>query len=215
MEGDVYLQQRKPGPALAAFRAALEREESTVIAMRVHLATSEALSAAEADRFAAGWMKGHPKDAIFLTHLGSAATVQKRWSIAEGHFTAALAIQPDHPPTLNNLAWVLLQQNKPGALALAERANQLAPDQAAFMDTLAAALADDGQVAKAVDLQRKALAKAPMASAPGYRLRLAKLLLKSGDSAKARTELETLKALGDKFPGQDEVTALLKGKAAP
>jgi hypothetical protein len=43
-------------------------------------------------------------------------------------------------------------------------------------------------------------------------LRLAKLLLKAGDQAKARTELETLKALGDKFPGQDEVTALLKSK---
>jgi hypothetical protein len=66
---------------------------------------------------------------------------------------------------------------------------------------------------KAVDLQRKALAKASEAAAPAYRLRLAKLLLKAGDRAKARTELETLKALGDKFSGQDEVTALLKGKA--
>ena len=63
-----------------------------------------------------------------------------------------------------------------------------------------------------MDLQRKALAKAPQAAAPGYRLRLAKLLLKAGDADKARTELEALKALGDKFSEQDEVTALLKGK---
>ncbi len=212
MEGNVYAQQRKLGPALAAFKAALEREKSTLIAIRVYSATALALSSADADRFAASWMKDYPKDAIFLTHLGSVAMNQRRYSAAEGHFKAVLALQPEHPATLNDLAWVLLQQNKPGALAIAEKANQLAPDQAAFMDTLAAALAEDGQLAKAVDLQRKALAKATEAAAPAYRLRLAKLLLKAGDQAKARTELETLKALGDKFPGQDEVTALLKGK---
>ena len=136
----------------------------------------------------------------------------KKFSAAEGHFRAALETQPEHPATLNNLAWVLLQQNKPGALPYAEKANQLVPNQAEFMDTLAAALAREGQLAKAVDLQRKALAKAPQAAAPGYRLRLAKLLLKAGDADKARTELEALKALGDKFSEQDEVTALLKGK---
>ncbi len=139
----------------------------------------------------------------------------KQFGAAEGHFKAVLALQPEHPATLNNLAWVLLQQGKTGALAYAEKANQLAPDQPALMDTLAAALAEDGQLAKAVDLQRKALAKATAAAAPSFRLRLAKLLLKAGDSAKARTELETLKALGDKFPGHDEVTALLKGKDRP
>lgn len=215
MEGDVHAQQRKFGPALAAFRAALEREKSTPIAMRVHSATSLALSAADADRFAASWMKDHPKDVAFMTHQGMAAMDTKQYSTAEAHFKAVLSLQPEHPATLNNLAWVLLQQGKSGALPYAEKANQLAPEQAEFMDTLAAALAEDGQLAKAVDLQRKALAKASVTAAAGYRLRLAKLLLKSGDSAKARTELETLKALGDKFPGQDEVTALLKGKAAP
>lgn len=215
MEGEVHAQQRKLGPALAAFRAALEREKSTLNAMRVHAATSLALSSADAERFAASWTKDHPKDVVFMTHLGSVAMDQKRYSAAEGHFRAVLTLKPEHPVTLNNLAWVLLQQGKAGAMPYAERANQLAPDQAPFMDTLAAALAEDGQLAKAVDLQRKALAKASAAVAPSYRLRLAKLLLKAGDSAKARTELETLKALGDKFPGQDEVTALLKGKAAP
>ena len=212
MEGDVHAQQRKLGLALAAFRAALERDKSTPTAMRVHATTSLALSSADAERFAASWMKDHPKDAAFMIHLGAVALDQNQFSAAERHFKAVLALQAEHPATLNNLAWVLLQQGKTGALPFAERANQLAPDQAAFMDTLAAALADDGQLAKAVDLQRKALAKATEAAAPAYRLRLAKLLLKAGDQAKARTELETLKALGDKFPGQDEVTALLKGK---
>ncbi len=80
------------------------------------------------------------------------------------------------------------------------------------MDTLAAALAAEGQLLKAVDWQRKALAKASEGASPGYRLRLAKMLLQAGDSAKARIELETLKALGDRFPAHEEVTSLLKAK---
>jgi len=213
LEGDVHTYQRKLGPALTAFRSALEREKTTLTAMRVHSATALALSSADADRFAASWLKDHPKDAAFLIHLGSVAMDTKQHNSAEGHFKAALALQPDHAPTLNNLAWVILLQGKSGALPYAEKADKLAPEQAPFMDTLAAALAAEGQFDKAVDFQRRALAKATEAAAPAYRLRLAKLLLKAGDPGKARTELETLKALGDKFPGQDEVTALLKGKA--
>jgi putative PEP-CTERM system TPR-repeat lipoprotein len=215
MEGDIHTQQGKAGPALAAYRSALARESSTLSAIKVHLATSMALSSADADRFAASWLKEYPGDEIFLVHLGTLAMNRQQFGAAEGHFKSVLALQPEHPATLNNMAWVLLQQSKPGALPYAEKANQLAPEHAEFMDTLAAALAENGQLAKAVDLQRKALAKASAAAAPAYRLRLAKLLLKAGDSAKARTELETLKAMGDKFPGQDEVTALLKGKTAP
>ncbi len=212
LEGEVYGRQRKPGPALSAFRAALDREKSTMTAMRVHSATILALSSADADRFAASWMKDHPKDVAFLLHLGASAMDVKRFAAAEGHFQSALTLQPDNAVAQNNLAWVLLQQGKPGALVHASKANELAPDQAAFMDTLASALAADGKLLEAVELQRRALAKASIAAAPAYRLRLAKILLQSGDQAKARTELEALKALGDKFPGQDEVATLLKGK---
>jgi putative PEP-CTERM system TPR-repeat lipoprotein len=213
LEGDVYLSQRKMGPALSAFRTALDRERSTAIAMRVHSATSLAHSSADAERFAVSWLKDYPQDSAFRMHLGVTAMEAKQFATAERHFKAVLELQPANPIGLNNLAWALLQQGKPGALAYAEKANQLAPEQPAFMDTLAAALAEKGQLANALDLQRNALAKATEAEAPGYRLRLAKLLLKAGDQAKARTELETLKALGDKFSGQEEVTALLKGKA--
>ena len=42
---------------------------------------------------------------------------------------------------LNNVAWLMAQQKKPGALPLAEKANKLMPDQPALMDTLAYVLA--------------------------------------------------------------------------
>jgi Flp pilus assembly protein TadD len=103
---------------------------------------------------------------------------------------------------------LLVKQSKTGAVALAERANELAPGRAQLLDTLATALAADNQVAKALDVQKKAVAAAP--KDPGMRLNLARLYLKSGDKSLARTELQELGRLSDKFAGQTEVSELMK-----
>ena len=69
-------------------------------------------------------------------------------------------------------------------------------------------LAEKKEYAKAIELQKKALELQPESA--GLRLNLAKIYLKAGDKGKAKTELETLAKLGDKFAGQAEVSALLK-----
>ena len=109
---------------------------------------------------------------------------------------------------LNNLAYALASQKKPGAVALAEKASQLAPRSAAVLDTLATALAAEQQLPRAVEAQKKAVELAP--DAPAYKLGLARLLLQSGDKVGARAELSALTALGAKFPRQSEVAALIK-----
>ena len=90
----------------------------------------------------------------------------------------------DNPTAVNNLAWVLWAQKKPGALEGAERANQLAPNQPVFMDTLAMILAEQGQLPRALELQKRAVALKP--DAGGMRLALAKLLAKAGNKSEAR-----------------------------
>jgi predicted Zn-dependent protease len=45
---------------------------------------------------------------------------------------------------LNNLAWVAGQMKDPKAIEYAEKANKLAPNQPALMDTLAVLLMDKG-----------------------------------------------------------------------
>ncbi|MBT9521790.1 MAG: tetratricopeptide repeat protein, partial [Dechloromonas sp.] len=86
--------------------------------------------------------------------------------------------------------------------------NQLAPNQPAFMDTLAMLLVEKGETAKAVDLLRKAVTAAPQASA--IKLNLAKALIAAGKKDEARKELEALAKIGNTFPGQAEVGQLLK-----
>ena len=45
---------------------------------------------------------------------------------------------------------------------------------------------------------------------PKFRLNLAKLYIQARDTAHAKTELDTLAKLGDKFPSQPEVAELRK-----
>ena len=117
-------------------------------------------------------------------------------------------MQPRNALAMNNIAWLMAKQGKPGAVAMAEKANELMPGKVALLDTLATALASEGKLPKAIDVQKSAIARSP--NDPGLKLALAKLLIKSGDKAYARSELEDLAKLGDKFRGQAEVASLLK-----
>ena len=70
-------------------------------------------------------------------------------------------------------------------MAYAEKANQLVPNQPAFMDTLAMLLAERRRAAKAIELQQKALELQP--SNAGLRLNLAKIYIKAGDKTQAKS----------------------------
>ncbi|MFZ4623365.1 MAG: tetratricopeptide repeat protein [Rhodoferax sp.] len=99
--------------------------------------------------------------------------------------------------------------NKREAIGYAEKALLIAPNQPAFMDTLAVLLADKGDYAKAVELQGKAVAAQPQNAL--FKLNLAKIHIKGGQKDLAKKELDELVKLGDKFAGQGEVAELLKG----
>lgn len=208
LEGDTQAMAKAWPEATAAYRNGLKIQPSAELAIKLHTALSAAGNAAEAERSAASWNKEHPKDIAMRMHLGDVATSRKDFALAAQLYRAALEVQPNNPLALNNLAWVSGQLKSPKAIEYAEKANQLAPNQAPFMDTLAMLLADKGETARAVELLRKALEVAPQAAL--IQLNLAKVLINSGKKDEARKELEALAKLGDKFPGQAEVTRLQK-----
>jgi putative PEP-CTERM system TPR-repeat lipoprotein len=208
LEGDVEAMQRNWTASVAAYRAGLQKKSGDRLAPKLHAAMVAGGSRTAAEQWAGEWMKSHPKDSQFLSYLGDVALAQRDWPQAENRFQAVLKLQPNNVAALNNVAWSAMQQDKPGALALAQKANELAPNQPALMDTLALALAKDKQLDKAVELQRKAVAMQPQNNA--LRLTLAKLLLQSGDKAGARTELDALAKLGEGFRDRAEVDQLLK-----
>jgi Flp pilus assembly protein TadD len=176
--------------------------------MRLHALLTTAGRGAEAERMAATWLRDRPRDVQFIFHLGSMALDSGRYAEAEVQYRRVLELSPNDATALNNVAWAMTRQGKPGAVPFAEKALALLPEQPALMDTLASALAKEGKLPQAIDWQRKALAKA--SSNASYRMRLAKMLIQTGDKAGARTELVKLAELGDKFADQAEVADLLK-----
>ncbi len=92
-------------------------------------------------------------------------------------------------------------------MLLAEKANKLAPNQPAFMDTWAMLLSAAGTHPKAIELQTKATEMQP--ANESMRLNLAKILIASGDKKRAKLELDKLSKLPSDHPLKPELLKLL------
>ena len=206
LEGLVYAAQREWEPALSAFKSAMQRAESSELALRLHGAMLAAGKKDEAARMAAQWVAKHPKDNNFIGYLGDQAMLDNDLVAAEARYRAILQTDDRNVDAMNNLAWILTQQSKPGAVAMARRAAELQPSRADVLDTLSMALAGENQLPAALANQRKAVELAP--KMPLLRLHLSQLAIKNKEFALARAELDTLSALGKAFPEQAEVWQL-------
>lgn len=214
LQGDVLAAQKDWAGAAAAYRQSLaagaesNADVAASLAAKLHHALALLPNKAEAEKFAAAWIRDHPKDAVFQFYLGGEELLQGQLALAESRFAAVLKLQPENAPALNNIAWLLMKQGKPGALALIEKANQLQPKQAEFLDTLSLVLEAEKQLPRAIEVQMQALDLQPENHT--MRLRLAKLYLASGDKSRAGAELQRLAKAGKQYGGQAEVQQLLR-----
>ncbi|MBV8034012.1 XrtA/PEP-CTERM system TPR-repeat protein PrsT [Roseateles sp.] len=208
MEAEIQLSRGNAEAAVEVYRRALKNYPVTIMAVKLHTALRGARKTADAESMAGEWMAAHPKDAGFPAYLGDLALVQGQFDMAEKQFRRVVALQPNNAGALNNIAFSMLKQNKPGAAAYAEQALKLSPDSPGVLDTLASTLAAESQLPKALELQRRALALDPENLV--LRLNLARLYIQAGDKPAAQAELKTLEKAGERFPAQAEVTRLLK-----
>ena len=207
-EGDIALQQKQWPVAEAAFRKALGKPGGETAASRIHVTLKSAGKTAEAEQWSATWRKDHPNDVLFLYYLGDEALARDDQKSAEQWYRTVVERQPGNALALNNIAYLMMVQKRPGALAMSEKAVQAAPDQPQLLDTLALAQAGEGQLSKGLATAERALSLAPKDG--GIRLTLARLYLQNNDKAKAKAELDKLATLGPAFAKQSEVGRLLK-----
>lgn len=209
LEGDAHRAQKNNDAALVAYKAALGKAAPSDAATRYHGLLTATGKKAEADQFAKSWAKDHANDVVFAVYLGDAALGRRDMADAEVAYRRVIELQPNHAAALNNIAWLMVKTDKPGALSYAEKANALVPNQPALMDTLAMALAAEKKLDQALEIQKKALALAPDSNV--VRLGLARLYVQAGQKAQARDLLEPLSKLGKKFPEHAEVKSLVAG----
>lgn len=173
LEGHVHSHAKDWPAGSKAFRSALERAGSSEAAIGLHAALHAGKRSAEAQRHALTWRQVRPQDGLFVAYLGTVAISNHQWAQAEAHFREAVSLLPSDAAINNNLAWVLLEQGKSGALPYAQAANLLRPNSPVLMDTLANALAAEGKLTQALALLDQALQIDP--SYQQARLSLAKV----------------------------------------
>ncbi|HMZ02123.1 MAG TPA: tetratricopeptide repeat protein, partial [Burkholderiaceae bacterium] len=161
----------------------------------------------EAEKFAAGWIKEHPKDVAFRMYLGDLASARKNFAQAAVHYQAAQALQPNNALILNNLAWAANEAKDPKALEYAEQALRLAPDNPAIIDTVGTIQVASGAVDAGLANLRRAVSIGP--DLLPLQLNLVKALAKAGRKDEARSQLDALMPrLQEGTPMHQEARAL-------
>jgi len=208
LEGDVLMAQKKPDQAVKAYEQAFTISKKGLLIRKLHASLSHAGKAHEADSRLTQWLKEHPADTATRLYFAGTYLAGKKYKEAIEQYETILLQEPKYVPAMNNLAWLYQQEKNPRALKYAEKANQLAPDNPAVLDTLGWMLVEQGNTSRGLPLLQKASSLAPKAAEIQYHLALG--LIKSGDKTKAREKLEQLLATGKTFPKIDEARALLK-----
>ncbi|HUW18577.1 MAG TPA: tetratricopeptide repeat protein [Sedimentisphaerales bacterium] len=169
--GNVLQSQGKLDEAISLYRHALKANPgSAEVYNNLGTALQSRGDFDEAISFYRKAVKIKPDYANAYTNLGHAFQSQGKFDAAMGSYLEALRIKPEWPATLNGMAWLLA--TRPGgsaselqeAVRLAERACELTEYQnAAIVDTLAAAYAAAGRFEEAVKAAESALGSASKA----------------------------------------------------
>lgn len=194
---DAQQARGQPAEAVKALREALSVRRDGAVAQQLSTALRAAGDAAAAERFERDWQRDAPRDLDFLAHLAQQAEARGDNATAITMYRRIVERVPDAALALNNLAALLVEERPDEALALAERANKLAPGSAPLLDTLAQALLAKGQLDRALKTQQAAVQLDPRAG--DLRLTLARIHAAAGRKDEALRELRRLAERPD-FP---------------
>jgi tetratricopeptide (TPR) repeat protein len=143
-----------------------------------------------------------PAAATGYLGLGMASEAGGDLDAAVAAYEKTLALQPDLPVALNNLAYQYAQQGKQldRALKLARRATTLHPRSAPLLDTLGWVCYRAGRLDEAIDALRRAVQLGPESGIRHYHL--AKALLAAGQRTEAREAIQA--ALSRPLPPEEK-----------
>ena len=189
----MYLRQRHFDQAVASYQAALAKAYTLENALGLYRAWQAAGKPQEAARHIEAWNRKHPGQPVAQRALAEAYLAAGRYQEARQAYERILAADRNDPVALNNLANVLLLLGDSGALAMAERAYQAAPQDANAADTLGVILLRSNQAERALKYLREARLRAPKNA--NIREHLAEALEATGRAGEAREERAAAQSL--------------------
>ena len=130
------------------------------------------------------------EDVTVLLNLAGTYLGMDQPANARATYERVVKIVPRHVPALNNLAWLSRDTDLTQAIAYAERAYQLAPNDPQVLDTLGTLLGKSGEQTRRYELVREAATLAP--NDAGIQLHLAEALVQQKKYPEAERLLNTL-----------------------
>lgn len=131
-----------------------------------------------------------PKHAASKLEIGMLLEAEGKSEEARKAYEQVLTIEPDNPVALNNLAYAKADSGTDldGALAIAQKARNKAPQDPNVLDTLGLIYLKKDLLDDSLRVLNDIVVRSP--SNPTYRLHLAMALYKKGDHVKAKRELD-------------------------
>lgn len=146
--------------------------------------------------------EGQPNNSNITTNLGMLYEMQSKPDVARKYYELSIKTDPNSPLALNNLAYLITQQNGDlnQALTYAQRAKQRLPEHPEVNDTLGWIYLKKNLTDEAIDTFKTLVVKVPQNSTYHYHYAMA--LLQKGDRESAKKEC--ISALADKPNKQQE-----------
>jgi len=127
LKGGLYTSVQRYADAVTAYQTELDSHPSSTLAIATAIALQSAGRPADAQHVLQSWLLSTPKDIEAIQALSALDLQSNRTADAEQHLQAVLALKPNDPIALNNLAWIYQARDDPRALAMAQKAYLLAP----------------------------------------------------------------------------------------
>lgn len=153
------------------------------------------------------WTMRHPDDVKAQFRLAIMYQMMGLDGDASARFARVLQFEPDNVVALNNLAWLLRNEDSAKALQYIEKAAELEPDNASVFDTLGVVLLQQGNTTRALRVLRRAFKTHPGHPAIQYHLALA--LYRNNKPEQAIDILEQLLGSFSEFNDKSQAQKLL------
>tara|TARA_R110001592_G_scaffold126336_1_gene337468 strand:- start:95744 stop:98470 length:2727 start_codon:yes stop_codon:yes gene_type:complete len=154
------------------------------------------------------WQREHPEDIASYLPLAVSYGLEGRTGEAAATYKKMLAKDADNVIALNNLAWLLREEQPEEALEFARKAEKLRPESYSVIDTLAMVQLANGKTKEARKAMDRVLRSDP--SNPTYRYHSILVVAAEGDKNKAGQQLEALLAETANFPEKPEAVIFLE-----
>ncbi|QPK61883.1 PEP-CTERM system TPR-repeat protein PrsT [Methylomonas sp. LL1] len=206
--GDIAVHEKNASLAASHYQNAFDLEPNTQLLMKLYQSLKQTEQHDKAFELLQQWVKKHPKDSVPLAALAEEQLQKGKIAEAQKYYEFLLSQYPNEPLFLNNLAYIYFNNGNGKALAYAEKAQKLAPDQASGNDTLGWILVNNGKAEEGLHYLRNAHSR--MSQNPEIRYHIAVALDQLQRKEEARQELEQALKLNIPFTGIEQARALLE-----